>query len=340
MPNAIMRRPTATSSSNTKGGDNTSLHNEIMEIRSQVPEMIKILKQMAAILEMITPGSKEQYDADLQASATEDPITMDSSVRLPYYATDVPFPLPTEAEIESAPNISTEYGGRRVVQVGCHFVVKFGKGVNLVEGENMLFVQEMTKHIAGETLAELWASLTCAEKESIVAKLRGYFKELRKLPPSGYYGSIGKRCFLDEIFWTRHAEATINGPFTTEAALNEAMARKYTYDGRPRYRADFYRQCLPHIFYGHEPTFTHGDCQRKNIMIQSDPQRTTTNNRALELVILDWEKSGWYPSYWEYSLAVCALRWDDDWALWIEKMLDPFISEVSWLQMLRLELWS
>ncbi|OJD17604.1 hypothetical protein AJ78_02303 [Emergomyces pasteurianus Ep9510] len=49
MPNAIMRGPTATSS-NAKGGDNTSLHNEIS---SQVPEMIKILKQMAAILEMI-----------------------------------------------------------------------------------------------------------------------------------------------------------------------------------------------------------------------------------------------------------------------------------------------
>ncbi|EER45196.1 phosphotransferase enzyme family protein [Histoplasma capsulatum H143] len=137
MPNAIMQRSTATSFSNTKGGDNTSLHNEIMEIHSQVPEMIKILKQMAVILKMITSESKEQYDADLQASATEDSITMDSS------------------------------------------------------------------HIAGETLAELW----------------------------------------------------------------------------------------------------------------SDLQWTTTNNWALELVILDWEKSGWYSSYWEYSLAVCALYWDDDWAL-------------------------
>lgn len=111
MPNAIMQRSTATSFSNTKGGDNTSLHNEIMEIHSQVPEMIKILKQMAVILKMITSESKEQYDADLQASATEDSITMDSSVRLSYYITDVPFPLPTEAEIESALNISTEYGG-------------------------------------------------------------------------------------------------------------------------------------------------------------------------------------------------------------------------------------
>jgi hypothetical protein len=243
-------------------------------------------------------------------------------------------------------------------------VVKFGKNVNLVEGENMLFVQENTnvpipqvyalysnpqmdknyiimECIDGETLATLWPSLTSSEKESIVARLRSCYKELRQLPSPGYYGSIGKRCLLDEIFWTRDAEPTINGPFTTEGAINEAMARKYTHDGRPQYKADFYRQCLPRIFYDHKPTFTHGDCQRKNIMIWRDPQRTqTTDNHSLEVVILDWEKSGWYPSYWEYCLAVCALRWDDDWGLWIEKILDPFVSEVSWLQMLRLELWS
>lgn len=32
-------------------------------------EMIEIFKQMSAILETIERGSKEQYDADLQASA-------------------------------------------------------------------------------------------------------------------------------------------------------------------------------------------------------------------------------------------------------------------------------
>ncbi|EGC44568.1 phosphotransferase enzyme family protein [Histoplasma capsulatum var. duboisii H88] len=196
---------------------------------------------------------------------------MDSSVRLPYYATDVPLPLPTEAEIENAPNISPEYGGQQVVQVGSHYVVKFEKGVNLIEGENMLFVQEMTK-----------------------------------IP---------------------HVEATINDPFATEAVLNEAIAQKYTYDDQPHHKADFYCQCLPCIFHDHKPTFTHGDCQCKNIMIQSNPQQTTASNQILELVILDWEKSGWYPSYWEYCLAVCALCWDDDWGLWIEKMLDPFIPE-------------
>lgn len=37
-----------------------------------------------------------------------------------------------------------EYGGRRIVGVGQHFVVKFGLGIDLIEGENMLFVRENT----------------------------------------------------------------------------------------------------------------------------------------------------------------------------------------------------
>lgn len=34
----------------------------------------------------------------------------------------------------------------------------------------------------------------------------------------------------------------------------------------------------------------------------------TENNLQLQIVILDWEKSGWYPGYWDYCLGVCALR--------------------------------
>ncbi|OJD27250.1 hypothetical protein ACJ73_01350 [Blastomyces percursus] len=47
------------------------------------------------------------------------------------------------------------------------------------------------EHVADETLAKLWASV-CAEKDSIVVKLCGYYEELRQLPSPGYYGSIDK----------------------------------------------------------------------------------------------------------------------------------------------------
>ncbi|PYH31436.1 uncharacterized protein BO87DRAFT_409003 [Aspergillus neoniger CBS 115656] len=69
---------------------------------------------------------------------------MATTITLPYYAPDIPCPLPTTSEIDAAPDISLEYGGRRIVEIGDHLVVKFGKGVELIEGENMLFVQEYT----------------------------------------------------------------------------------------------------------------------------------------------------------------------------------------------------
>ncbi|RAK85510.1 hypothetical protein BO79DRAFT_231441 [Aspergillus costaricaensis CBS 115574] len=69
---------------------------------------------------------------------------MATTITLPYYARDIPCPLPTTSEIDAAPDISLEYGGRRIVEIGDHLVAKFGKGVDLIEGENMLFVQENT----------------------------------------------------------------------------------------------------------------------------------------------------------------------------------------------------
>jgi hypothetical protein len=65
-------------------------------------------------------------------------------IKLPFYARDIPAPLPTSTEIENAENISLAYGGRRVVEVGHHFVVKYGNGIDLGEGENMVLVQQMT----------------------------------------------------------------------------------------------------------------------------------------------------------------------------------------------------
>jgi len=150
--------------------------------------------------------------------------------------------------------------------------------------------------INGKTLATLWPSLTSSEKESIVARLRSCYKELRQLPSPGYYGSIGKRCLLDEIFWTRDAEPTINGPFATEGAINEAMARKYTHDGIGRI-------FISSVFHAFSMTISRFLLINKNIMIWRDPQRTqTADNRSLEVVILDWGKSGWYPSYWEWTM--------------------------------------
>jgi len=291
------------------------------------------------------------------------------SVVLHYLATDIPCALPTNAEIEDSEAVFSAYGNRKVVRVGRHFVVKYGEGIDIVEGENMLYIQKVTtikvpkvyalytelctgnsfiimEFVQGDTLASIWPDLSVTQKSNITTKLRDSYGKLRQLPSPGYFGSLGKGPLLDEIFWTREKIPSINGPFETEDALNEAMAQKYVYDGRKPYKADYYRQSLPHIFRDHRPKFAHADCQRKNIMVRKFPLREGFINAdqlledEFEVTIIDWEKAGWYPDYWEYCLAIYALRWDDDWCLFIQKFLPPYHAEAPWLQMLRLELWS
>ena len=184
------------------------------------------------------------------------------------------------------------------------------------------------------------------QKSVITAKLRNFYNELRQLPSPGYFGSLGQRSLLDDTFWTRENVPSISGPFETEDALNEALAQKYTYDGRAYYKAEYYRQSLPHIFRGNQPTFTHRGCQRKNIMVRKVPPKDGFIDAdhlledEFEVTIIDWEKSGWYPSYWEYCLAFAAIRWDDDWGLFLREILSPYYVEALFVKTLRLELWS
>ena len=85
----------------------------------------------------------------------------------------------------------------------------------------------------------------------------------RQHPLPDYFGSLSGCPLLHEISWTRQKAPSIDEPFGSEDALNEAIALKYTYDGRPNYKVDFYHQSLPRFLRGHWLTFTNADCQRK-----------------------------------------------------------------------------
>ncbi|KAL3409000.1 hypothetical protein V8F44DRAFT_667167 [Aspergillus fumigatus] len=153
------------------------------------------------------------------------------------------------------------------------FVVNFGEGVDLLEGKNMICVDEDTSigiprkyifmgQIAGQSLLSSWPRLGLSGKEAL-------------LPPS-YYGSLDKRPLLDGIFWAGEPD--------------------------PASIAEFLRHYLLRVLCNQCPAFTHGDFQRKNIMLQVKETMPAT----IALI-------GLYPAYWEYCLASCALRFDDDW---------------------------
>jgi aminoglycoside phosphotransferase (APT) family kinase protein len=284
-------------------------------------------------------------------------------LRLPYFADPktLPYPIPTVDEIHRSEDAIEEVGGRRVVGVG-PYAVKFGRQVDLAEGENMLFVAHSTslpvprvyalfrdpqnnkgyivmERITANTLLSEWPSLTKRQKEAIAMKLGSFLKELRCLPSPGGYCSLGYRPLLDDVFWNGSASEKYNGPFRTEEEFNEAMIEKYLFNNGSQNKAEFYKQSFPAVFKNHPPVFTHGDFQRKNIVLRS----VGDTERDVDLVFLDWEFAGWYPNYWEYSRALFACgMWDDDWGLWVNTIFAPdlYLNEWAWMRMLLLELWS
>lgn len=271
---------------------------------------------------------------------------------VPYYASPdcLPAPLPSVAEILASKYFLPNLGGVNVVRVNEHFVVKYGERVNLQEGENMLFVRQSTnvpvptvyalfqdeatgykfivqEYIRGMTLKEAWGGFSQDEKEAAVVQLRQNFDELRSLPSPGYFGGVWRQPLID--FWMmgahdrKHvADLGTRGPFETEKQWVEAMllnAQTIYPHAAPRYNYAAYT--FRKFFCGHKPVFTHGDLVRSNILIREDKT----------LVIIDWQYSGWHPSYWEYCLISATCGYDDDWPLWIPRFLDEYISEMGWM---------
>ncbi|RMY58962.1 hypothetical protein D0865_02330 [Hortaea werneckii] len=227
---------------------------------------------------------------------------MASRHALPYYAPDLPGALPTEEEIESGSDLREYcFKGRRVVAVREHYIVKYGLDVNLLKGDNMIFVRETTniraprvyalyyivmERIRGESLQSQWPLLQGTDKQCIIKDLQSYFMDLRKLTPPNpsYYGSLDRRPLQDMVFWTAEPNAKFNGPFDGHEEFIEAMIEKYTRDGGPGFRAECYRQCLPQILCRCNSVFTHGDFQRKNVMVEKDQERS-----GWKVTLLDWE---------------------------------------------------
>ncbi|KND86831.1 hypothetical protein TOPH_08505 [Tolypocladium ophioglossoides CBS 100239] len=288
---------------------------------------------------------------------------MDKTHQLPFFAPEsrLPAPLPSPQDIELSGEILLEYTGRRVVRFNNYYIIKYGLNVSLTEGENMLLVREIPsscvpevfalfsiknaegrsvnyivmENVAGDILDSIWSRLDSSEKGRISSQLRHQFATLRSLPTPGYFGCIGRQPFEESMFWSAAEDGVddgiVSGPFDSESKFNDALVQKYLYKSGLDHKADYYRRVLPLVLRNHNIVFTHGDLQRKNIILREDGVA----------VVIDWETAGWYPEYWEYALAMFACgSWEDDWHEFVGHILTEYLNEYAWFDMLRRELWS
>jgi hypothetical protein len=187
-------------------------------------------------------------------------------LRFPYYGNPgaLPSPIPTLDEIECSEELLSEAGGTKVVGVG-PYVIKFGRQVNLAEGENMVFLAHTTsvpvpfvyalfkdrddkgyiimERITANTLESEWPSLSDTQKKTIATKIRSVLKMLRSLPSPGGYCSLGNRSLLDHVFWAGSPPEKFYGPFRT--GFNEGILGTYVFSNGSKNKAEFYKQIVP-----------------------------------------------------------------------------------------------
>lgn len=283
-------------------------------------------------------------------------------VQLPYFRDPegLPEQLPTKEDIKSSTLFLGDRIAQKMVRVGQHFVVKYGPGTNEIEGHNLLFVEHhlhnvvraprlyamhrdtdgtlflIIEFVEGETLESLWKTLSDDEKTHIVCKLKAIFDGIRSLPSPGFYGSVNKGSIPHHLFYTNPLDRKISGPFLHEYEVNGAITAQLrsqiALNRQYSYKSDFYKRHLSDVFSNHPPVFSHSDIYRRNILVHKTSE-STPQNHEYNIILVDWEDAGWYPSYWDYAISFTHFRWDDDWPEKFEGFMEPWLAEAVVVKM-------
>jgi len=236
--------------------------------------------------------------------------------------------------------------------------IKYGVGVYLSEAAALRMVAENTsipvpkvytafqrhdvtyilmEFIEGEPIGKGWEERPMAERESFLRELRGYFEQLRTIPHprTGSIMAADMQSLYDHRIWQGELGF---GPFRDEADFNlflrngvckESDILIPTKSDIPEDDRKLMTKLVDvHAEKSHEIYFTHGDASSSNILVR--------NGKVAALI--DFEMSGFFPEYWEYTTAMNVNRGDGFWQAEIGKFLKPYPEEWE-AEKIRLLFW-
>lgn len=187
------------------------------------------------------------------------------------------------ASVEYHDSLANEYTAIQLVRR--HTEIPVPRALDLVSDSDKSYL--LTTRVSGIRLGMCIDTLSDDEESTLVCDLQRSLAELRAIPKMvapGYAitNALGKACYDYRIIAGLNTDSDggdFVGPFVTEEEFNDTL----------RVGA------LPHVSHrsGHQIVFTHGDLNMRNILIR---------NRRLSGIV-DWENSGWYPEYWDYTKA-------------------------------------
>jgi len=207
------------------------------------------------------------------------------------------------------------------------------------EGDRLFLVIE---YVQGQQLDQVWSVLSEAQKIPITSQLRRATDNIRGLSSPDYFGGTVGGPVPHRFFFSAEKNPKITGPFATEEEFYHALIEKsetnWACHRQRAWVAEFVGRHFRTAFKSHgSSVYTHGDFQRKNILVQKrscHEQDDSPESNYQVTAILDWETAGWYPKPWAYSLCFAYSVWSDDWPGKLERILDPHVQEAAMIKLI------
>ncbi|KAK2850548.1 hypothetical protein FQN49_005564 [Arthroderma sp. PD_2] len=225
-----------------------------------------------------------------------------------------------------------------------HKIVKTGRWIHLTEAATMKFVADhsslpvpkvycsfvhgnrayiVMKRIQGVGLATALGKMPEESRLKIFAQLRDMLQELRALQPPS---NTGVESFAGGSLYDSRIPRCLPrfGPFKTiqdfHLWLRDGLQPSEESEwGEHQDWQDIKAMAAMQDRPWPPPGFTHGDLNPSNVLVRGDKV----------VGIIDWEFSGWYPPYWEFTSAWNCKLTGTEWQGLLDKFLDPYPAELK-----------
>lgn len=225
-------------------------------------------------------------------------------------------------------------GPGRILFLNSKLCVKYGTTVHLSEARAMKLVAENTsvllpkvycsfqrkgityivmERIHGISIGRNWDSRTAGSKVDLLSQLRQYFMELRAIPHP--IPGMVAAADLAKLYDYRISSEPF-GPFSSSREFHAFLRDNITASNNTPDEVKQLIQMQEENLY--PVCFFHGDPSSLNFLVVGN-----------KVAMIDFEFSGFMPSYWDYVAGVNANPYDDFCKAEIGKFLDPYPKELE-----------
>ncbi|KAK8063764.1 hypothetical protein PG996_008416, partial [Apiospora saccharicola] len=180
-------------------------------------------------------------------------------------------------------SLANEYGALSLMRQ--HTRMPVPRPLDLASDSDKSYL--LTSRVSGVRLGSCIDTLSEDEEHLLVYDLQKYIGQLRAIPKDAtskyaIINAVNEACYDHRVNMSLDYDENRGdfvGPFVNEEQFNEILQTP----------------ALPGVSHcsGHKIVFTHSDLNMRNVLVH--------NGRLSGIV--DWENSGWYPEYWDYTKA-------------------------------------